>query len=432
MIPRIAKGGRSFKGAYQYFGHDKEKSSKHRVAWTHTENMITDDPEKAWKVMAYTAKVQDRLKEASGQKATGRKLQKPVFSYSLAWHPEQKPDRAHMLATAKKSLIALGLEDHEVFMIAHKDEPHKHVHVIVNRVHPLTGLAASLSNSRRKLSDFARTYEKENGKVYCLQREKNFQKRKEGVRTRYGDPNIVAAWQETNDGKGFASALQKRGYHLAQGYKRIVVIDPHGKIHNPARHLDGLRAKDIRQKLGDFNFASLPDAAKLSEQIQQKHRQVYQESEQKRIVVSAQKQNQLQDRQIEERAKLSDEHYRRIEGEREGLTEYYKIKDRQKEIAQLAEKLNHPTPWQKISGQFKAGQTELAGSRKNLALVQARIKEKMDFLEGERDRGMTALTERHAKEKALLLERGPETLPKPALHHEMRDREKKRDRDFER
>jgi hypothetical protein len=81
MIPRIAGGGRSFKGAYAYFGHDKQQATKHRVEWTHTENMLTDDPDKAWKVMAYTVYEQARLKEASGQKSTGRKLQKPVFSY---------------------------------------------------------------------------------------------------------------------------------------------------------------------------------------------------------------------------------------------------------------------------------------------------------------------------------------------------------------
>ena len=123
MIPRIAGGGRSFKGAYAYFGHDKQQATKHRVEWTHTENMLTDDPDKAWKVMAYTVYEQARLKEASGQKATGRKLQKPVFSYSLAWHPEQNPDREHMLETAKKSVAVLGFTEHEMLIVAHRDEP---------------------------------------------------------------------------------------------------------------------------------------------------------------------------------------------------------------------------------------------------------------------------------------------------------------------
>src|ERR1700742_3484610 len=101
MIARISKGGQSFKGAFQYFCHDKGKDATDRVEWAQTENMLTDDPALAWKVMAFTAKAQERLKVASGQKASGRKLQKPVFAYSLAWHPEQDPDKEHMLATAR-------------------------------------------------------------------------------------------------------------------------------------------------------------------------------------------------------------------------------------------------------------------------------------------------------------------------------------------
>src|SRR3569833_3875025 len=170
MIPRIAQGGHSFKGAYQYFCHDKGQSTKDRVLWTHTENMQTEDPDLAWKVMAYTAIEQDRLKEASGQKATGRKLQKPEFSYSLAWHPEQDPDRDHMLETARKSLAKLGMMVFETLIVAHRAAPQRHVHIIVNRVHPITGLAADLSNPKKKLSEFAHAYEQDNGKIYCKQR----------------------------------------------------------------------------------------------------------------------------------------------------------------------------------------------------------------------------------------------------------------------
>ena len=101
MIPRIAAGGGNFRGAFQYYLHDKDATTRSRVAWTHTENLLTRDPDKAWRVMAYTAKEHERLKEASGQKTTGRKLTKPVFAFSLSWHPEQKPDRDHMLATAR-------------------------------------------------------------------------------------------------------------------------------------------------------------------------------------------------------------------------------------------------------------------------------------------------------------------------------------------
>ncbi|HEY1084282.1 MAG TPA: relaxase/mobilization nuclease domain-containing protein [Prosthecobacter sp.] len=260
MVPKITSGGASFKGAFRYYLHDKGAETTERIGWVQTENMRTNDPEKAWKVMAFTAQVQDRLKEASGQSRAGRKLEKPVFAFSLAWHPEQSPTPDHMLATARKAIAALGLTDHESVIVAHKDEPQKHVHVIVNRVHPITGMAGDVRNSKRKLSDFAREYEREDGKIYCQQREENHRQREAGKPTRYSDRAIAEAWETTSTGKEFVAALEARGYRLAQGRKRLVVIDPHGKAHNPSRQLPGVRAADIRARLSDVDLSRLPEA----------------------------------------------------------------------------------------------------------------------------------------------------------------------------
>ena len=113
MVPKVTQGGSSFKGAFRYYLHDKGANTSDRIEWVHTENLRTSDPAKAWKAMAYTAKAQERLKEASGQARTGRKLERPVFAFSLAWHPEQSPDKAHMLATARQAIDMLGLGEHE-------------------------------------------------------------------------------------------------------------------------------------------------------------------------------------------------------------------------------------------------------------------------------------------------------------------------------
>ncbi|MBT8036685.1 MAG: relaxase/mobilization nuclease domain-containing protein [Verrucomicrobiae bacterium] len=270
MIPKITTGGKSFQGAFMYYMHDKKADTRERVAWTQTENMLTTDPDKAWKVMAYTAMEQVRLKEAAGQSRAGRKLEKPVFAYSLAWHPEQEPDQKHMLDTARQSLRMMGLEDHEALIVAHQDEPQKHVHVIVNRVHPITGRAGDVRNSKRKFSDFAHEYELEHGKIYCLQREQNQQKREEGRLSRYHDPSIVKAWESSDNGKSFAAALKKDGYTLARGRKRLVVVDPHGKTHNPVRHLEGVKAKDFNTRISDLDQSRLPDAdhvPKISDEL---------------------------------------------------------------------------------------------------------------------------------------------------------------------
>lgn len=260
MIPKITGGGASFRGAFLYYLHDKGAATSGRVDWTQTENMRTDDPGKAWRIMAYTARAQERLKEASGQSRAGRKLEKPVFAFSLSWHPEQSPTRERMLETARRAIAVLGLSEHEALIVAHRDEPQKHLHVIVNRVHPLTGMAGDVRNSKRKLSDFARLYEQETGKIYCRQRTTNHRKREEGEMSRYSDPNIADAWQTTKTGAAFVKALEAKGYRLAQGRKRLVIIDPHGKAHNPTRHLQGVRARDIEERLRDLDLSRLPDA----------------------------------------------------------------------------------------------------------------------------------------------------------------------------
>jgi hypothetical protein len=109
MVPNVTKGGASFKGAAAYYLHDKEAETAERVAWTETVNLITSDPEKATRVMAATAMVQNELKVEAGIKATGRRLEKPVYISSLSWHPDEQPDKATMVEAARESLKALGV-----------------------------------------------------------------------------------------------------------------------------------------------------------------------------------------------------------------------------------------------------------------------------------------------------------------------------------
>lgn len=267
MVPVIAANGASFNGAFRYYCHDKQGRTTERVEWSQTINMLTDSVAKAWKVMAYTAMHQDRLKEVSGQKATGRKLRKPVFAFSLSWAPEQQPDKPTMLEAAKRSLEALGLAEHQAIIVAHSDRPHRHVHIVANTVHPMTGLVAQLKHTKRKLSDFALQYEQEGGRIYCARREENRRTREQGKPTRYSDPHVQEAWKATSSGKAFVAALEGKGYRLAQGRKRLVVIDPYGKAHNPARLLKDVKAADIRRRLDDIDLSRLPDADEAAAEI---------------------------------------------------------------------------------------------------------------------------------------------------------------------
>lgn len=398
MIPRIAAGGCSFKGAARYYLHDKGADTCERVEWTHTENLLTHDPDKAWKVMAYTSLESDRLKEVSGQKRTGRKLTKPVFSYSLSWHPEQTPDRSQMLQAARESLRVLGLSEHQTLIVAHRDAPHRHLHIVVNRVHPVTGLAGDLKHSKRKLSEFAREHERKHGKLYCPQREENHAKRQRREPARYGDPVIRQAWERSDDGRSFVAALRAEGYHLAQGRRRLVVVDRYGQTHNPVRHLQRVRAAEFQQRLKDCVVVQLPDAALLSRSIQKDNRKRYDASVRHDWKVNAQK-NRVQDRHLEERSKLSDHHDRRVAKEEAQLSEYYDLAGQKKEIAALRERARNPGFLGKLTGQVRKDQDQLEATEAGYANAKARHEERLNALAAARNAALASLEKRQADQK---------------------------------
>ncbi len=266
MIPRIANRGHSFKGAGAYYLHDKKADTAERVLWTHTLNLPTENAEEALLCMAWTDT--HSPKAAVGRKQTAGN----VYSYSLAWHPDENPDKDAMLAAAKATLAVLGLSEHQAVIVAHGDTDHKHVHVVTNLVHPETGRVADLSYSKRRLQEWALEYEKAGGQIRCKEREENAERRKDGEITKYQDEktkdavSITELYRQSDSGAAFVSALASEGYILAQGDKgRLVIVDMDGKAQNLVRQIDGAKKKDIEAKLAEV-LATLPTATEAMEQ----------------------------------------------------------------------------------------------------------------------------------------------------------------------
>lgn len=177
MVPRVAKAGRSFKGAALYYLHDKGAKTTERVAFVETANLPTNDPDIAIEHMVDTARNAAALKKAAGIKG-GRPLEKPVYAFSVAWHPSEDPSKAEQLEAAQEAVKRLGLANHQAVFIGHNDTDHPHVHVLVNRVCPETGRAAYLSNDHLTLSDWALAYRKARGQEhFCPNRAQNQAKR---------------------------------------------------------------------------------------------------------------------------------------------------------------------------------------------------------------------------------------------------------------
>lgn len=181
----MARRGASFRGVARYLFHDKGRAdTAMRVAWSDSVNCWTEKAEDAWFEMWDTYKERDSLKAAAGVDRRGRDSTKPVLHYSLAWHPDEAPTRTQMRDAALASLKALGLEDHQAFLVAHCDEKHPHVHVVVNTIHPHTGKSNGLDYSKEALSKWAEGYEREHGVIRCEQRVRNNEDRKEIRRQR--------------------------------------------------------------------------------------------------------------------------------------------------------------------------------------------------------------------------------------------------------
>jgi len=202
MVPKITSAGRSFKGAARYYLHDKGAETAERVAFVETRNLDTSDPSRAVARMIDTATSAGQLKQAAGVKG-GRPLKHPVYTFSLAWHPNETPTRDEQMEAAREALTALGMDDREALIVAHKDTAHPHVHVMVNRVCPRTGRAASNSEDRLKLQNWAEDHDRRHGRDHCPQRRKNREAREAGQwrkgegRAHYGWHNSKSAETKT-------------------------------------------------------------------------------------------------------------------------------------------------------------------------------------------------------------------------------------------
>lgn len=216
MINKVStKYGESFLGVAAYVLHDKrtpEEEARHakqagistdgqsnqRVEWCQTRNLATADPQTAARVMTFHALDRERRKRERIERefldpnhprksrSMGRPAKGPVCHISFSWHPELKGkiSKEEMLGFANRALEGLGFENQPAIVVAHNDEDHDHIHLIVSRVNPKTGEMVNSHNDQRKLSRIANKYVKELGKDYCPGRDKNEERRQAEAKKR--------------------------------------------------------------------------------------------------------------------------------------------------------------------------------------------------------------------------------------------------------
>ncbi|WOF74452.1 relaxase/mobilization nuclease domain-containing protein [Parvibaculaceae bacterium PLY_AMNH_Bact1] len=145
-----ARTGSGFSGLAKYLHFGRKGDSPERVEWTAARNLPTDDPQLVPAMMRATA-------------ALSKRVQDPVFHYSISWPEHEQLPQEDMLKIADRTLSDLDLEEHQAIIVAHNDTDHPHVHVMVNRVHPETGVAWEKWKYKTRLEQSLKAQEKELG-----------------------------------------------------------------------------------------------------------------------------------------------------------------------------------------------------------------------------------------------------------------------------
>jgi hypothetical protein len=141
-----SRAGTGFGGLTRYLLHgEKDKPNPDRVLWTSTRELALDEPEQAALLMRMTA-------------AQGR-TKKPVHHISISLAPGEHLSREQWENVVDTTLRDLGLEEHQVLIVAHQDTHHEHIHLMVNRVHPQTYRAWNRWQDRPRLMATLRVQE---------------------------------------------------------------------------------------------------------------------------------------------------------------------------------------------------------------------------------------------------------------------------------
>jgi hypothetical protein len=222
--------GRRFAALARYLLRGRSGQETERVAWTAGRNLGLDDPELAAVLMQATADQNPRVEV-------------PVYHLTINFDPNDPVTPAEMQAVADRVLRDLGLAEHQALMVAHQDRTHPHVHVMVNRVHPETGVAWERWQDRPKIERTLRELERElglrevAGRLYQLEGQEPPEpagltsgERRQAART--GEPafpdrvraylpelRAARSWDELNE------RLATHGLHLERKGQGLVVTD---------------------------------------------------------------------------------------------------------------------------------------------------------------------------------------------------------------
>lgn len=205
--------------------------------------------------------------------ARGTKCRQYLFSLSFSPPASESVPVEIFEEAISRAEERLGLSDQPRAIVFHEKEGRRHAHCIWSRIDAESMTARQMSFFKTKLSVLSRELYLDHGwklprglESPSERNPTNFtlaewqQAKRQGIDPRWLKTTLQECWKHSDGRKAFESSLEERGFLLARGDRRgHVIVDHQGEVYSLPRML-GLKAKDVRARLGDGDLRSVAEA----------------------------------------------------------------------------------------------------------------------------------------------------------------------------
>lgn len=203
----------------------------------------------------------------------GTRCRQFLFSMSLNPPAHERVKTEAFENAINEAERRLGLDGQPRAIVFHEKEGRRHAHAVWSRIKADEMKAVQLSFTKTKMQDLARDLYREHGwrmpdgladkskrdpRNFTLEEWQECKRR--GVDTKQIKGAVQDAWAVSDSPAALSHALEERGLTLAQGDRRkAVVLDHNAKPYNLAKYA-GVRARDIKDRLGETALPSILQA----------------------------------------------------------------------------------------------------------------------------------------------------------------------------
>ncbi len=193
-----------------------------------------------------------------------------LFSLSLSPPERERVPIGTFQDAIDRIEARLGLTGQPRAVVFHEKEGRRHAHCVWSRIDAQTMTAKPLPFFKNKLMEVSRDLYLEHGWTMPRGIEDkgnrnptNFslaewqQAKRQGIDPRWIKTTLQQCWKASDNAAALTRAVEERGFILAKGDRRsVVVLDYNGEVYALSRMLD-LKTKDVRARIGDGE--ALPD-----------------------------------------------------------------------------------------------------------------------------------------------------------------------------